>query len=242
MVGDYCVNALWNRFSYSAPCHATGRGVLILNEEPPVIWSSERQFCFVHIPKTGGTSITAAYEPFMLFNDIVIGGTVLGEQSQASYRSKFHLHKHSDATEIAKIAGRDRFNAAFCCAIIREPVERMVSFYRWLRCEPLPGNVLREAALALEFESFISKAIDDLVPQSIHVMIDGNIALTRLYRFTDIAAAWSDIAGRFGIAAGPIEHHNASSGAPVEVSKVARSLIEEAYRDDCALYNRIESL
>ena len=62
-----------------------------------MIWSASRKFCFIHIPKTGGTTITAAYEPHMLFDDVVLGGTMLGEALQSRYRDRFGVHKHSGA-------------------------------------------------------------------------------------------------------------------------------------------------
>jgi hypothetical protein len=200
-----------------------------------VIFSAYRRFCFVHIPKTGGTSIAAAYEPHMLFNDVMLGGTLFGEHVQATYRRRFNLHKHSGARAIAAATGPSRFDDVFSFAILRDPADRMVSLYRWLRGLTKGEHPLLEPARALAFAPFVEIARDKVTSQAAHVKIDGKVAVSRLYRFDDLDAAWAEVCGRIGIAA-TLGRANASRSEPVELTPAARAMIEEAFAEDVALY------
>jgi hypothetical protein len=207
-----------------------------------MIWSASRKFCFIHIPKTGGTTITAAYEPHMLFDDVVLGGTMLGEALQSRYRDRFGVHKHSGARAVMSAAGPQAFAATFSFALVRHPVDRMTSLYRWLRGSPKSAHPLYAPALELEFAAFAPLARDHFTPQAAHVKAaDGHIAVTRLYRFEDLTKAWAEVSARLGIEA-PLGHRNASRDAPVQVSAAARAAVEAAYAEDLALHRDIPPL
>lgn len=206
-----------------------------------MIWSASRNFCFIHIAKTGGTSITAAYEPHMVFNDVVLGGTVMGERLQDQYRRRFALHKHSGARAIIDAAGAEAFARAYTFAVLRDPVDRMVSLYRWLRGGPAGGHPLRDVALANGLEAFATIARQSFTPQAAQVKVNGIVAVTRLYRFDELARSWAAVAAMLGIDA-PIPHSNESKAAPVEVSPAARAVIEASYAEDLALYRGLPRL
>jgi hypothetical protein len=206
-----------------------------------MIWSSHRRLCFVHIPKTGGTSITAAYEPHMRFDDVVLGGTALGEALQARYRTRFGLHKHSGVRAIRQAAGAETYDATFSFALIRHPVDRMISLYRWLRGSPTSSHALREAAATLDLDAFVSTVSDRFTSQAAHVKADGRIAVTRLYRFDDLPRAWDEVARHLGVES-VLGHSNPSRSQRVEASAAARATIETVFAEDLDLYHAIKPL
>lgn len=203
-----------------------------------MIWSRARRCCFVHIPKTGGTSIATAYEPYMLFDDVMLGGTAMGEALQRHYRARFRLHKHSGVRAIRDAAGGEDFAAAFSFAVIRDPVARLVSLYRWLRAPEKAGHPLHAAANTTDFAAFAGVAPQGFGSQAGLVTIGGQVAVTRLYRFEDLPAAWADVAGRIGVPA-TIGHANAARSERIEVSAAVRAAIEAAYAEDVALWRSI---
>ena len=206
-----------------------------------MIWSSHRGFCFIHIPKTGGTTVAAAYEPHMRFDDVVLGGTLLGEQLQGRYRDRFGLHKHSGARAVINAAGADSFARVFSFALLRHPVDRMTSLYRWLRGLPNSTHPLHGPAHALDFASFVPLAREHFPTQAAHVKANGQVAVSRLYRFEDLSLVWAEVSARLGIDA-PLGHVNASRSGPVEVTPAARAAIEAAYAEDLALHGGIPPL
>ena len=77
-----------------------------------MIISNSHKFIFVHVMKTAGTSVSAALDPWLRWNDIAIGGTRFGEQIQparAEPRVSDILAAHrSGARPRMRAARRDR--------------------------------------------------------------------------------------------------------------------------------------
>lgn len=98
-----------------------------------MIISNSRQYVFVHVPRTGGTSITQALQPTTAWNDIVVGGTPYGERMGDVWGDKWDVGKHSPATALRALVGAERWTDYFTFALVRHPVDRLVSLYAWAR-------------------------------------------------------------------------------------------------------------
>jgi hypothetical protein len=204
-----------------------------------LIWSDSRKLCFIHIPKTGGTSITESYEPQMLFGDVLLGGVQFAEKLQPIYRERYGLHKHSGARHVISIVGEDRFKGQYSFAMLREPVERMVSFFKWLRRpDILPGlkEELRPLSQIAGFTEFAEVARASFYPQSIFVTdLAGNLAVDEVFPVDMMDYAVSSLSKYIGA---PLKtrHGNKSENLHVEVSSEARGIIEDFYSADAKLY------
>jgi len=84
--------------------------------------SDSRKFIFIHIPRTAGISVTQALTPFADGADL--------DFSQMPWEKEY---PHYTAEEIARIVGEERFRGYFKFAFVRNPWERMVSRYFYLR-------------------------------------------------------------------------------------------------------------
>lgn len=101
-----------------------------------MILSRGRRFIFVHIPKTGGTALALALEARAMKDDILIGDTPKARARRgrwAGVKAHGRLWKHSTLADIAGLAEDDEIASFFTVTLVRNPWDRMVSYYHWLR-------------------------------------------------------------------------------------------------------------
>jgi hypothetical protein len=97
-----------------------------------MIISHSRQFIFVHVHKTGGTSIERALDPHLAWNDLILGGTPFGEKVQKAYAPRYKLNKHSTVAEIENVCGARYLDEYFVFALVRHPLARACSIYNYI--------------------------------------------------------------------------------------------------------------
>lgn len=118
-----------------------------------MIISPKRNFVFVHIPKTGGTSLALALEDRAAADDILIGDTpkaVRRKGRLAALQAPGRLHKHSTLRDVEGLYPED----AFIFTVVRNPWDRMVSYYHWLRDQRF-DHVAVATAKAMDFAGFL---------------------------------------------------------------------------------------
>lgn len=121
-----------------------------------MIISHKRSYVFVHIPKTGGTSLALALEDRAAADDILIGDT---PKAQSRHKRQKMLHapgplwKHSMLSDVAGLYPED----AFIFTLVRNPWDRMVSYYHWLREQSFDHLGVR-VAKAETFTGFLRNA------------------------------------------------------------------------------------
>jgi len=103
-----------------------------------MIISPGRRFIFVHIPKTGGTALSLALEARAMKTDILIGDTPKARARRGRLKgakTAGRLWKHSTLADIAGLVSDDDIAAYFILTLVRNPWDRMVSYYHWLRAQ-----------------------------------------------------------------------------------------------------------
>ena len=126
-----------------------------------MIISPGRGYIFVHIPKTGGTSLAMALEDRAHKDDILIGDTpkaVKRRNRLKGVTTKGRLWKHSTLADIEGILPEDRLAPLKVFTLIRNPWDRLVSYYHWLREQSFlhPAVAL---AKSLDFDRFLAHPV-----------------------------------------------------------------------------------
>ncbi len=101
-----------------------------------MILSPGRRFIFVHIPKTGGTALTLALENRAMKDDILIGDTPKARARKgrlAGVKAAGRLWKHSTLADITGLVSAEDLAEFYTLTLVRNPWDRMVSYYHWLR-------------------------------------------------------------------------------------------------------------
>ena len=104
-----------------------------------MIISHSRKFIFIHLEKCGGTSVETALQPYLAWDDLILGSTDFGESLQSLYINRYGedavknnmLWKHSSANQIYNYLGARRWNKYKKISVVRNPFDLMRSLYAY---------------------------------------------------------------------------------------------------------------
>lgn len=123
-----------------------------------MIISPGRQFIFVHIPKTGGTALAMALEGRARADDILLGDTPKAQRRKhrlKGVQARGRLWKHATLADIDGLVSAAQIAESFCFTLVRNPWDRMVSYYHWLRVQGFDHPAVA-LAKALDFSGFLN--------------------------------------------------------------------------------------
>ncbi len=121
-----------------------------------MIISPGRGYIFIHIPKTGGTSLALALESRARADDILIGDTpkaVKRRNRLKGLKPPGRLWKHSRLSDIDGMPGLP--DPAFIFTLVRNPWDRVSSLYHWSRQQGFDHPMIH-AAKRLSFADFLA--------------------------------------------------------------------------------------
>jgi hypothetical protein len=131
-----------------------------------MILSRGRRYIFVHAPKTGGTSLALALEARAMADDIMLGDTPKARKRRRRVQgmaASGRLWKHAMLTDLYGLVTQDEIEDFFVFTLVRNPWDRMVSYYHWLRGQSFDHPAVALAKTA-EFSAFLN------APQTIAAM------------------------------------------------------------------------
>lgn len=120
-----------------------------------MIISPQRRYVFVHIPKTGGTAMALALEARAASDDILIGDTPKARARAGRLKglnAPGRLWKHSTLADIDGLVDPGQM---FVFTLVRNPWDRLVSYYHWLQTQSFDHPAVVRAK-ALDFSGFLN--------------------------------------------------------------------------------------
>lgn len=123
-----------------------------------MILSTGRSYVFIHIPKTGGTALSLALEARAKADDIMLGDTPKALKRRRRVKdaqTRGRLWKHSTLSDLEGLVANDVLRGLFAFTMVRNPWDRAVSYYHWLRDQRFAHPSVK-LAQHLEFKEFIS--------------------------------------------------------------------------------------
>ena len=124
-----------------------------------MIISRGRDYIFVHIPKTGGTAMALALEDRAKADDILIGDTpkaLKRKKRLKDVQTAGRLWKHSRLRDVEPMVSRDEMERMFTFTLVRNPWDRVVSYYHWLQDQSFDHPAVRFAQ-TLPFDQFVNE-------------------------------------------------------------------------------------
>ncbi|MDI3336170.1 sulfotransferase family 2 domain-containing protein [Defluviimonas aestuarii] len=126
-----------------------------------MILSRGRRYIFIHIPKTGGTALTLALEARAKRDDIFVGDTPKAKARKGrlnGVETTGRLWKHSTLADIRGLATDEEIGSFFTVTMVRNPWNRMVSYYHWLRAQSFAHPAVT-LAKETEFSDFLNAPV-----------------------------------------------------------------------------------
>jgi len=187
--------------------------------------SHDRRFVFLHIPKTAGTTVRRALGGFLE----PVRSTWLGDD-----------YKHMTAQRVRQLYGEQVLERYFKFCFVRNPWERMVSFYAYHRRGQ--GSSLARSTIRFcqthTFAEFVAQHINrDLWqgPQLDWITLeDGSLAVDFVGRVERLQQDYEVVCERLGIPPVKLPRRNESPHASYTTYYDARTrqLVEQAHARD----------
>lgn len=123
-----------------------------------MIISRGRRYIFIHIPKTGGTAMALALEARAMKDDLMAGDTPKARKRRGKLTEMTaagRIWKHSTLADLDGLISAEEAEAFFTFTLVRNPWDRMVSYYHWLRAQGFDHPAVH-LAKAHDFSRFLT--------------------------------------------------------------------------------------
>jgi hypothetical protein len=179
-----------------------------------MLHSVKHNFLFVHIAKTGGTSVRAALAPLRWRDPIYIPQFIASRLSHATgHRIASKLPRHARIIAAKEMLPRELFDKLFKFTFVRNPWDLQVSSWHHLKRER--PHLVEHLP---DFESFLRWKLDPERPYQYHVDtsielqsdylkdLDGTILVDFIGKYENLQEDYEEVCRRIGIKPPPLPH------------------------------------
>jgi len=167
--------------------------------------SFQKRFLFVHIPKTAGNSIQSVLRDYSEDEIVALRGEQDGIERFGLRNPNYKIKKHSTLPEYRAALGEERFHSLYKFTCVRNPWDRMVSYY-------FTPTKRVEAWNRKEF----CKAISNVLSAADYLRLDrgegdpfGNVDY--IMRFENLGEDFRAVCAALGLRATPLPQYNRST-------------------------------
>lgn len=201
-----------------------------------MLLSLSHNFLFVHVPKTGGSSIRHALTPYSVPKNEGVFRRFSSNLPLPENPQKVRLRTHDTAAWARLKLGAETFEKLHSFAVVRNPYTRAISYFEYLRQnQKHPQN---RAVQNMSFEKYLlwggQKAM-----QSRHLCDGkGHLLIDRILRFENMAEEFQSVCNDIGVSV-DLPRINTSSKMPLTKYLTPRAceLIEQIYAQDFDLFD-----
>jgi hypothetical protein len=182
--------------------------------------SLQKRFLFIHVPKTGGNSLQNILKIYSEDDIVILGKHQDGVERFEVMNKRYSVAKHSTISHYRSVIDKRTFKGLFKFATIRNPWDRMISFYfsphrrktEWDRDAFM--KLISATPPLRHYISCPSLKKRILLMMQIPCTVE---ALTRdidfLIRFEELESDFSEVCKKLDIPAKKLPHRNASKRA-----------------------------
>lgn len=211
-----------------------------------MIISHGRKYIFVHIPKTGGTSLALALEGKAMKDDVLIGDTPKAKNRRKRLKdvqTSGRLWKHSKLVDVYGLVDQAQMEEYFVFTLVRNPWDRIVSYYHWLQ-EQTFDHPHVALAKSVGFSAFLNDGVTQAMMGNDgaagYVSDRGGVGRCNLYlRLENLAQDMRALEDAIGVKLGAVPHANASKrdGYQTYYSDEDQALVGQLFATDIARFD-----
>lgn len=203
-----------------------------------MLLSLEKNFIFIHIPKTAGSSVTRALAPWCVKPQRTQWRRLLSHLPVPEKPQNAFLRQHDKASWAKHKLPAEIYDSAYKFAVVRNPFELAVSSY-YFRRKHLSGR-RRNRARVLDFKTFLRY----LERKNRFVRVDqtswisdrhGNLIIDEVLRFEALAEQFNALVERLGLP-GEVKLPRTNVNAPYDYRAVyddeAKSIVRRLFFRD----------
>jgi hypothetical protein len=194
--------------------------------------SLDKQFIFVHFPKTGGNSLQNNLLRYSADEKVCLGAHQDGQERFGLRNQQHNFVKHSTISDYKDQLPSSLFEKMFVFSTIRNPWERLISYYfsphrkvdKWDK-----GKFIKLVGQVKPFEDFVCIKEGEWLVNCLDYLI----------RFEALNEGYQEIAKRLDLEYEPLVHRNASEREDYKIyyDDELKELIETKFQFEINLGN-----
>lgn len=216
-----------------------------------MILSTSHNFIFVHVPKTAGTAMTDALEPFGYSPRRTIWRSIVRRLPVVEPPERVYLRKHETAAWARRKLSAGVFDSFFRFAVIRNPYDHAVSHYEFMKQFRIPKVAAKVAAMSfaeyLRYRKkppFWNDTFFARLPDQSHFLVDGDgrSLVPRLLRYEALADEFAAVVAELGLGKVALPRVNETLSRSDRrpwasyYDGESKALVDELYARDFALF------